>query len=213
MRARLMALLAGMLLVAPAASVLPAHAEETNTAVAVNTKDGSSIFKVAFQIKKVMDGDVDSQNAAVAYSNCVDCQTVAVAIQIVLVVGDVDSATPTNVAIAYNENCTSCETMAAAYQYVYSTGDNFRFSKEGKRRLYDLRQRLRELRKHKEYTLEQVAAELERITTELAAVIEDELRPADTPAETTSTTDGSSSASTSTSTSTSTTSTTSETTP
>ena len=69
-----------------------------NTAVAVNTKDGSSIFKVAFAIRHVMSDVVDQSNAAVAVSSCTDCQTVAVAIEIVLVESNASTVEPKNVA-------------------------------------------------------------------------------------------------------------------
>jgi putative peptide zinc metalloprotease protein len=158
---------------------VPAGAQggDNNTAVATNTKDGSSVFKIAFSIRKVTDGEVDQQNAAVAYSSCNDCQTVAVAIQIVLVEGQVTTATPTNVALAINENCTSCETMALAYQYVFGNGAELQLSPEGKARLKELRKRLHDLQKRDDLTLEQIAAEVDDIAKEIGNVLSTELQP------------------------------------
>lgn len=116
-----------------------------NVAVAENTKDGSSVFDLAFEVRRVSSGVVDQTNAAVAYASCESCQTVAIAIQIVLVSGEVDTLTPTNVAVALNESCTTCQTLALAYQFVFGTGDVLEFSKEGRARLRDIRKELRKL--------------------------------------------------------------------
>lgn len=56
-----------------------------NLAQAVNEEDGSSVFDFAFSIRRVAGEVVDEQNLAVAYASCVECQTVAIALQIVLV--------------------------------------------------------------------------------------------------------------------------------
>src|SRR5688500_9396907 len=79
-----------------------------NTAVAVNTKDDSSVVKFAFQVRRVMNGVVDDSNAAAAVSSCENCTTIAVAIQRVMVMNDPDVVSPTNLAIAMNIECTSC---------------------------------------------------------------------------------------------------------
>ena len=122
MSQRLLALLLALLLCLPAIAV-PAAAQdggngEDNVAQAVNQKDGSSVFDFAFEVRRVSSGVVDQTNAAVAYANCESCQTVAIAVQIVLVSGGADTITPTNVAIAINEECVSCQTLALAYQFV-----------------------------------------------------------------------------------------------
>ena len=65
-----------------------------NAAVAINTTDNSSVFDLAFSIRDVMNGVVDQTNTAVAYASCNSCRSVAIAIQIVLVMGDVTSDDP-----------------------------------------------------------------------------------------------------------------------
>src|SRR5215210_164304 len=95
LRARLLALLIAAVAALGAAS--PAMAQGgsgDNAAVAVNTKDGSSVFKLAFDIRRTMSDVVDNGNAAVAYASCEECQTIAIAIQIVLVMGDPEIVTP-----------------------------------------------------------------------------------------------------------------------
>jgi hypothetical protein len=74
MTRRLLLLLALLLaLLLPLAAPGQARAEDgggDNAAVAINTKDGSSLFKFAFSIKKVLGEVVDNTNAAVAYASC-----------------------------------------------------------------------------------------------------------------------------------------------
>lgn len=174
-----MKLLTRILLVALAAqglSALPAGAQDT-AAVAVNTRDGSSVFRLSFAVKRVMDGNVDADNAAVAYASCTDCQTVAASIQVVLVMGDADSLTTDNVAIAINYECSECETLAAAYQYVFGDGQPVRFTAEGNQRLADIRRRFQELRRRDDLTLQQLADEIAELAAEVADVVDDELVP------------------------------------
>ena len=167
--ARLLLLLT--LLAATTGAGAPALGQD-NTAVATNTKDGKSVFKLAFSVKKVT-GDVDATNTAVAFSSCTDCRTVAVAIQVVLV-SEVDSATPENVAIAINYDCTECETLARAFQFVYGDGEELEFTKEGKARLHDLKKRVQALKHRDDLTLAQLARELAIIAAEVAEVVEEE---------------------------------------
>ena len=175
-------------LAATIASAAPALAQsQDNTAVATNTKDGKSVFKLAFSVKKVT-GDVDAANTAVAYASCTDCRTVAVAIQVVLV-SEVDSATPENVAIAINYDCTECETLARAFQFVYGDGEELEFTKEGKARLHDLKKRVQDLKQRDDLTLAQLAQELAVIAAEVAEVVEEEtqVKQSSAPATTTTT--------------------------
>lgn len=155
---------------APAA---PALAQD-NTAIAVNTKDGSSVFKLAFSIKRTLQPVVEHGNAAVAYASCENCQTVAIAIQIVLVMGDVTTATPENVAIAINDSCTACETLASAYQLVLGTGGVVRLTKEGRRQIQEIRRALRELGRG-DLSIEEIQARVDALYTQIRQVFATEL--------------------------------------
>jgi putative peptide zinc metalloprotease protein len=163
---------------APAAAL--AQSGDTNAAQAVNTEDGSSLFDFAFKIRRVAGDTVDQTNVAVAYANCESCQTVAVAIQIVLVTTDPKVVTPTNVAVAVNEECTTCSTLAAAYQFVYGNGGPVRFTPEGRKRINDARKTLGELKKDFEdgsLTTDEVRAEITRLTDEVRDILKTELVP------------------------------------
>lgn len=147
-----------------------------NAAIAVNTKDGTTVFKVAFAIRRVMGDVVDQTNGAVAYASCTDCAAVAVAFEIVLVEGDPSTVTPTNVAIAFNENCDTCVAVAEAYQFVLGTGGVVHFDSEGNRILSEIRRELRSLRKE-DVTIDQLQAKLDDIAARIADVLSNHLVP------------------------------------
>lgn len=152
-----------------------------NVAVAVNTKDGASVFRLAFAIRRVHADVVDAGNAAVAYASCADCQTIALAFQVILVTGEPDAVAPTNLALAYNESCSSCVTFAAATQILVDTnGQQVRFTKEGRQRLQALRKHLKALR-DEALTIERMEAELAAARAELADILTTQLVPVGDP--------------------------------
>jgi putative peptide zinc metalloprotease protein len=155
-------------------SAPPAGAQDTG-AVAVNTKDGSSVFKLAFSIKRVADSVVDPTNAAVAYASCDGCETVAVAIQVVLVTGDPSVVAPENVAIAVNDNCDLCTTMALAYQFVFGTGgEPVHFTQEGKAELHAIKKALKDL-ESADLTPEELQAQVALLAERVNRVVENEM--------------------------------------
>jgi putative peptide zinc metalloprotease protein len=97
------------------AGATPARGQD-NTAIAINTKDGTDIFKLAFKIARVNQDVVDQSNAAVAFNSCQDCQSIAVAFQIVLIFSDPAVVESENLALALNVNCDACVALASAYQ-------------------------------------------------------------------------------------------------
>lgn len=159
-----------------------ARAQGDTAAVAVNTHDGMSIFRFAFQVRRVMSETVETSNAAVAFASCEYCQTVAVALQVVLIMSDPSVVTPENLALALNYECTACETLASAYQYVLTTGGPVHFTPEGNQQLADLRQELIDLLLAAEgMTLDEIQAEVDGITETLRATVDQELVPASAP--------------------------------
>jgi putative peptide zinc metalloprotease protein len=157
---------------------LATSASGDTSAVAVNTQDGSSVFKLAFEVRKVMGDTVDEQNAAIAYSSCEACRTVAISIQILLV-GDPSTFTPTNYAVAINENCIACETFAFAYQFAVGVGTELRFTREGWRRLREIQRQLRALGRDESLTGEQLAARVDSLMGDLGDVLRNDLVPVD----------------------------------
>jgi putative peptide zinc metalloprotease protein len=142
---RLTTILAALALALGVAAGTPASAQADNTAIAINTKDGSSVFKFAFAIRQVMGDVVDETNSAVAYASCTDCSTTAIAIEIVLVGGSPSTFTPTNQAIAINYLCNLCNTFAAAYQFVIQGAGPMHFTHDALTTMARIRKQIREL--------------------------------------------------------------------
>jgi putative peptide zinc metalloprotease protein len=101
-----------------------APGEGDNQALAVNTGDGTVVYDVSVALVWVEDGEVaDNRNEAYALASCANCTTVAVAFQVVLVVGQSDVVTPINAAVAANGGCLSCQTLALAVQLVLTLNE------------------------------------------------------------------------------------------
>ncbi|MDQ1598678.1 MAG: putative peptide zinc metalloprotease protein, partial [Actinomycetota bacterium] len=89
-----------------------------NQALAVNTTDGSIRYDVAFALVWADDGTVLNTNEAYALARCSGCASVAIAFQVVLVLGQADVVVPQNLAAAVNYACVECITYALAQQLV-----------------------------------------------------------------------------------------------
>ncbi|MCX6498913.1 MAG: hypothetical protein NTU93_08925 [Arthrobacter sp.] len=112
-----------------------------NQALAVNTKDGSVVYDVAFALVWADDGeDVRNTNEAYAFASCKDCAAVAVGFQVVLIVGQADVVVPENLSAAANYNCVRCLTYALARQLVLTLDGPL--SPEGMSRLNALWQQI-----------------------------------------------------------------------
>jgi putative peptide zinc metalloprotease protein len=147
-----------------------------NAAVAVNTKDGSSLFRFAFNIAKVTGSTVDSTNAAVAYASCTKCQTVAIAIQFVIVQGSPDIFTPENLAVALNQQCSMCDTLASAYQFVIQVSGPVRLSPDGRKQMWDLVKELKALA-DSGLTGPEIQAKVDDLAKRMYAVMSTQLVP------------------------------------
>lgn len=183
MTRRLLLLLAllGLMIGAPASAWADDDTETTdrsdNIVQAINTKNGSSLFKFSYSLRKVTGEIVDNANAAVAYSSCEACRTTAIAIQIVLVVGSPSTVTPENVAIAINEKCTACQSFAYAFQFVVGVADeSVGLTKSGQRQLDKILREFRAL-KRENYTDAEFTARTNALGDRLRAVLNTELKP------------------------------------
>jgi putative peptide zinc metalloprotease protein len=158
----------------PASDAGSGGAGGDTAAIAINTKDGADIFRIAFAIKRAMGDVVDNGNAAVAYASCTDCQTVAVSIQVVLMMNDPSVVTPTNLAIAINEECTLCETLASAYQVILTTDGPVRFTPEGHREIAAIRRELLAMR-HAGLTIDEILVRLDGLMDRFFRVLMEEM--------------------------------------
>jgi putative peptide zinc metalloprotease protein len=155
----------------------PEERPQDNAAIAINTKDGSSLFRLAFEIRRVAGDIVDHQNVALAWGQCQSCRTTAIAIQIVLVEGSPSVVTPVNLAVAVNTNCNLCQTFATAYQFVVGTNGPVEFTKEGKRELARIHRELRRLRKE-DLSPAELDARVKALMERVRRVLAEELVPA-----------------------------------
>jgi putative peptide zinc metalloprotease protein len=87
-----------------------------NQAMAVATKDGSTVYDVAFALVTATSNTVLNKNEAYAFASCTGCTAVAVSFQVVLIVGDAQVIAPQNVSASVSYNCLRCVTAALAIQ-------------------------------------------------------------------------------------------------
>jgi putative peptide zinc metalloprotease protein len=181
------ALLAATLTVGLAWGGTAAYAQEIeiggggdNTAIVVNTKDGSARFRLSFKIVRTNSDVVDNDNAAVAIASCTDCRTIAIAFQVVLVFGEPSTLTTDNLAIAMNIECTNCETLASAYQWVLGTDGKLHLSKDGKEAISEIKKALHDLIRS-DLPLDELQAQLDQLADRLEAVLAQELVTAGPP--------------------------------
>jgi len=145
-----------------------------NLAVAINTQDGKSVFRVRMAIVRANGDVVTASNTAVAYASCADCQTTAIALQVVLITNAASVIQPTNLALAYNDGCSGCQTVADAYQFVRSTDGQVHFTAEGSQKLAQVRRELQELRSG-DLTIAELQARLDALSGEVADVLAHDL--------------------------------------
>jgi putative peptide zinc metalloprotease protein len=170
-------LLALLLAFATPVAAIAQDRDDTNGAVAVNGEDGSSEVDIDFSVVEVLDGIVDQTNAAVAYASCEECQTIAIAIQVVLVNSPVETIAPKNIAVAINDNCVTCVTVALAYQIVIGDAQKLEFTREAKRRLRQIARRLREIERSGG-SAQEIVDSVNEVMNDLVDVLQTGLQPA-----------------------------------
>jgi putative peptide zinc metalloprotease protein len=131
---------------APSSTTVAGGNIPDNVAGAVNTGDGKTVYAISLKIVQTDAATMDATNAAVAVASCTDCQTVAIALEGVLVIGSPTTFDPTNLALAINSGCTNCQTLAAAYQEVVQNDTRVRISGSGRQQIAAVRKDLESLR-------------------------------------------------------------------
>ena len=160
-----------------------AHADETtagggadNVVLAFNETDGASRSASRVAVAITAAEHVGTENLAYARSSCTGCTTVAVAMQAVPIVRDVDVIAPANAAVAVNAGCESCRTAAFAYQYVLTTGGTVRLSEAGRRAVTTIRAEADALAASG-LDFPALETELDELAARFRAVIDEELAP------------------------------------
>ena len=150
-----------------------------NQAMAVNTKDGTIQYDVAFALVWVDDDSPAlNTNESYAFASCDNCAAVSVGFQIVLVTGDNHVAAPQNISAAVNYDCTNCLSYALATQ-LFLTLDG-PLSDEGMQKIAELWQQIAEYGQHiAEVPLSEIQGALADYEAQIIAVIEAEQGPLD----------------------------------
>ncbi|SCL17951.1 putative peptide zinc metalloprotease protein [Micromonospora pallida] len=151
-----------------------------NQALSVNTQDGSTVYDVAFALVWATGDTVDNHNEAYALANCQNCQTVAVAFQVVLIVGPADVVVPQNISAAVNYSCRDCVTYALASQLVVTLPEGL--SDEAKARLNALWEEIERFGQRIEgLSPQEIQAQLESYKEQILAIIEADAPAGPTP--------------------------------
>ncbi len=88
-----------------------------NQALAVNTRDNTIRYDVAFALVWIDDDSAAlNKNEAYAFASCSNCAAVSIGFQVVLVTGENHVAVPQNISAAVNYDCVNCLTYALATQ-------------------------------------------------------------------------------------------------
>jgi putative peptide zinc metalloprotease protein len=176
-RRRLSALVTIVAAVALAAPP-PAGAEgRDNHVTAVNYADEWVATQARAVIAQDRGPQVAAENTALARASCTDCRTVAVAAQVVAVVGAISEFRPFNAALALNEECLRCQTYAYARQEIIAVDGEFSLSDAGRDEVRRLEYEIERVADSAEPFLE-MGAELDRLVVQLREVVRGELEKA-----------------------------------
>ena len=164
-----------------------AGAGTDNVAVASNTKDGKTVIAISLKIVQTDASTVDAMNAAVAVASCSDCQTVAIALEGVLIIGDAATFSPTNIALALNTGCSNCQTLATAYQQIVQNDTRVRISGSGRQQIASIRRDLESLR-NSGLDIFAIQQRVEDAAAQLLSVLRTEVYPIGRPSSSTTST-------------------------
>lgn len=154
-----------------------------NAIVVVNRHDGKNDHRAGLGMARVLSEEAGNKNFGYAYSSCTDCRSVAVAVQVVLIMSNPSVVTPQNFAIAVNELCTRCTTVALAYQYVITTDGVVRFSAEANSRMASLERQISSLAGSSELDPPTLVARVDPLVKQIWALVDTELVKVGRPAE------------------------------
>jgi hypothetical protein len=140
-----------------------------NQVMAENSEDRRFMARASIKFRKLKSNDIRPVNIAFAHGACTDCQTIAVAVQVIVYLRGASNIQPQNVALAANTGCTRCITVARAIQYVIPVDDFDNVPDNVKRLVHRLDQELRyfeQMRSIDELTSDEAALRLQRAVDE-----------------------------------------------
>jgi hypothetical protein len=142
-----------------------------NQVMAENTDDKRFMARASIKFRKLKGDDIGPVNIAFAQAKCTDCQTIAVAVQVVVYKRGASNVHPQNVALAANVGCTRCVTVARAIQYAIPVDDFDDVPDNVKRLVHRLDKELRYFESMKsidELSSDEAAARLQSAVNEFA---------------------------------------------
>src|SRR5256885_7541365 len=139
MKRALLILGTAVLTALPAGLPIAANAGDDNGAVAINTKDGKTVWRISMKVTRTSSSVVNTVNLALAYSSCTGCSSYAIAFDVVLDGNNPNVVTPMNMAVALNYQCTSCTSYADATQGVVTGHRPMKITPQGPQDPADIR--------------------------------------------------------------------------
>lgn len=142
-----------------------------NQVMADNSEDKRFLARASIKFRKLKSNEIAPVNIAFAQGRCTDCQTIAVAVQVIVYKRGATNIQPQNVALAANVGCTRCVTVARAIQYVIPVDDFDDVPDNVKRLVKRLDQELHyfeKMRSIDELNTDEAAARLQRAVDEFA---------------------------------------------
>jgi hypothetical protein len=157
-----------------------AMAAADNSAVAINQKDDTYVWRQAFKITRSNGDDVVESNGAAAVSQCERCRTAAVAFQVLIATGSASTVTPDNVAFAFNDGCFECATYAGAFQLIITPKTQIHFTESGNDEIDAIRAELQSVIAHAAFdpSVEQIDifnAQVRSLFERLVTVVDGEM--------------------------------------
>ncbi|HEY7589469.1 MAG TPA: hypothetical protein VH723_00610 [Candidatus Limnocylindrales bacterium] len=138
-----------------------------------NHRDDDLKIKASAQLNRISRDRAAPVNYAKAYSSCVGCQTIAVALQINLIKRGTPIVEPFNAAVAINYECTRCVTVAIAYQYNLSVDDPKATPQEVRRLVKDMDKELRSISRDKRIGVLEAAERLDAVIARFVTLAEE----------------------------------------
>jgi hypothetical protein len=142
-----------------------------------NQVNGGLTARGNVQVNQIPGPSVSPVNCAYATSTCLDCRTLAVALQINLISRTATFIAPRNVARAQNIGCQGCKTAALALQYVRQVDDPTSMSPEFASLVQRMNDELRVLQTDPGLTLDQALAQVDGVLAQfqdLATSLDDQ---------------------------------------
>lgn len=146
--------------------------DHNNIVIVQNTTDNKFMGQGRVALEIIEGSDVTPGNLAWAESTCVDCETIAVALQLVLYERGATNIAPENVAVALNENCTGCVTVARAVQYVIPVDDPEEVGEDVWGKIKGLNRRLESIQRSTNMTIEEATQRSDAVIADFKKLAE-----------------------------------------